>query len=62
MQHQIYPPKEKPTVNWRHRDGPMMQRRDGTVKWLTWKERFMHWIGFWSLEDIEARDFWGRKQ
>lgn len=53
----IYPPKLAPTVNWKHIDGPLMQRRDGTIKWLSLRERFMHWIGVWSLEDIERRPY-----
>lgn len=45
----------EPSVVWKHVDGPMMVRRDHTLKWLTMRERFMHWIGAWSLLDIEAR-------
>ena len=43
-------------VNWKHADGPLMYREDGSRKWLSWRERFMHWIGKWSLEDIASRD------
>lgn len=39
-------------VKWNHVDGPMMTRPDGTLKWLTYRERLMHWLGFWTLEDI----------
>jgi hypothetical protein len=41
-------------VKWNHIDGPMMVRADGTIKWLSLRERFMHWIGACSLEDIAA--------
>jgi hypothetical protein len=44
-----------PCVQWNHIDGPMMVRGNHTLKWLTWRERFMHWIGRWSLEDIARR-------
>jgi hypothetical protein len=44
-----------PEVQWDHIDGPLMRRAGGTLKWLTWRERFMHWIGAWSLEDISKR-------
>lgn len=44
-----------PSVTWDHIDGPMMTRGNHTLKWLTWRERFMHWIGCWSLEDIARR-------
>jgi hypothetical protein len=42
-------------VNWKHIDGPLMTLPDGQLKWLSWRERFMHWIGRWSLEDIARR-------
>jgi hypothetical protein len=42
-------------VNWKHIDGPLMRLPDGQLKWLTLRERFMHWIGRWSLEDIARR-------
>jgi hypothetical protein len=42
-------------VNWKHIDGPLMTLADGQLKWLTLRERFMHWIGRWSLEDIAKR-------
>lgn len=44
-----------PRVQWNHIDGPLMTRRDQSLKWLTWRERFMLWIGAWSLFDIERR-------
>lgn len=46
---------KQPRVKWEHIDGPMMVRHDGTLKWLTLRERFMHWIGVWSLEHIADR-------
>ncbi len=42
-------------VTWSHDDGPLLVRMDGTIKWLSWRERFMHWIGRWSLDDISRR-------
>jgi hypothetical protein len=43
------------TVQWNHIDGPMMRLPDGQLRWMTLRERFMHWIGRWSLEDIARR-------
>jgi hypothetical protein len=51
----FYPPITEITVQWNHIDGPMMRRIDGSLKWLTLRERFMHWIGAWSLEQIARR-------
>jgi hypothetical protein len=42
-------------VNWNHIDGPLMRLPDGQLKWLSLRERFMHWIGKWSLDDIARR-------
>lgn len=47
----------RPHVNWKHIDGPLMTRRDGTLKWLTWRERLMLWIGAWSIEQVERRPY-----
>lgn len=55
MDVEIYPPILEPWVQWNHIDGPLLHRRDGTLKWLTWRERLMHWIGVWSLRDLERR-------
>lgn len=58
----FYPPITEPTVQWNHVDGPMMRRRDGTLYWLRWRDRFMHWVGKWSLREIERRSYsttWG---
>lgn len=55
MNEDYYPPLTEITVQWRHNDGPLMRRLDGSLKWLTWRERFMHSIGAWSLEDIARR-------
>jgi hypothetical protein len=43
-----------PSVQWNHCDGPLMHLAGGRLHWLTLRERFMHWIGRWSLEDIAA--------
>jgi len=48
-------PRRPVSVQWNHVDGPMMSLGNGQVKWLTWRERLMHWIGAWSLEDIARR-------
>jgi hypothetical protein len=33
----------------------MMRLPNGQLRWLTLRERFMHWLGRWSLEDIARR-------
>lgn len=43
------------SVQWNHVDGPMMRCTDGRLKWLSLRERFMHWVGIWSLPYIESR-------
>lgn len=44
-----------PRMQWDHIDGPMMVRSNGTIKWPTLYERFMLWIGAWTLRCVEQR-------
>lgn len=50
-----WPPITEITMQWHHVDGPLMRRRDGSLKWLSRWERIMHAFGLWSLEHIEKR-------
>lgn len=44
---------ERPWVQWNHIDGPMLCCCDGQVHWLTWKERFLLWIGKITVESLD---------
>jgi hypothetical protein len=40
-------------VQWKHVDGPMLCCCDGSIHWLTWKERFLLWIGRITVESLD---------
>jgi hypothetical protein len=44
---------QRPFVQWNHIDGPLLCRCDGTMHWLTWKERFLLWLGKIKVEDLD---------
>jgi hypothetical protein len=43
----------RPWVKWKHVDGPMLCCCDGSIHWLTWKERFLLWIGRITVESLD---------
>lgn len=44
---------QRPSVQWNHVDGPMLRCCDGSIHWLTWKERFLIWIGRITVESLD---------
>lgn len=44
---------QRPFVKWKHVDGPLLCRCDGTIHWLTLKERFLLWIGKITIESLD---------
>lgn len=53
----------KPSINWRHVDGPLLFMRNGQFHWLTLWERFQCWLGkadAISLERKYSPDFMRR--
>lgn len=44
---------ERPWVQWNHVDGPVLICCNGAMHWLTWKERFLIWIGKLKVEDLD---------
>ena len=50
----------EPYINWKHIDGPLLYCRDGTMHWLTWRERFRVWIGRDDIYSLERRHLNGR--
>ena len=48
-----YPDTARPSINWKHIDGPLLYYRDGQLHWLTLWERFLCWIGKATAESIE---------
>jgi len=49
-------PRTEPTISFRNVDGPMLSRLNGTVRWLTWGERFAVWLGRADAWTLEAKD------
>lgn len=44
---------QKPHINWRHIDGPLLYFSDGQMHWLTIWERVCCWFGFgneWKIQ------------
>ena len=48
----LYPRDNKPSVCWKHEDGPLMTLTDGTLHWITLMERFLLWLGVATLKEI----------
>lgn len=44
---------QRPSVQWNHVDGPMLRCCDGSIHWLTLKERFLIWIGRITVESLD---------
>lgn len=58
IQHEMsvsYLSDAQPHIIWKHIDGPLLCCRDGSMHWLTWRERFAMWLGLLSIEQLEAR-------
>lgn len=50
-----FPSDVRPSINWKHIDGPYLSCRDGTLHWLTWLERFA--LCFWliTVDDLDKK-------
>jgi hypothetical protein len=57
-----YPTGMKPSVVWKHIDGPLMYHSDGQLHWLTWRERLALWFGLMTEDEIDADYVSGRKR
>jgi hypothetical protein len=44
-----YSADAEPHIVWNHIDGPLLRCRNGSIHWLTWRERIRMWFG---LDDI----------
>lgn len=40
-------------IQWNHTDGPMVSYPDGSMRWLSLRERFLCWIGWLKSIDIK---------
>jgi hypothetical protein len=45
----------RPSINWKHIDGPLLYYRDGQLHWLTLWERLRCWFGRDDAESIERK-------
>lgn len=50
-----YPIENRPHINWKHIDGPLLTCRDGTPHWLTYRERIAMFFGRTTIEALEKR-------
>lgn len=57
-----YPAGMKPSMNWKHIDGPLMYHSDGQLHWLTWRERLALLFRCTTVEAIDADYVSGRKR
>jgi hypothetical protein len=44
----------EPHINWHHADGPMLCCSDGSLHWLTLRERFGLWCGWLNIEHLNV--------
>jgi len=47
----------RPSISWKHIDGPMLCARDGQIHWLTLWERFRCWRGKDDAYSLERKRF-----
>lgn len=45
----------QPDIQWDHIDGPLLHSRFAQIKWLTWCERFLCWIGREDAQSLERK-------
>lgn len=50
-----YSADARPSINWKHIDGPLLCCRDGQLHWLTLWERLCCWLGWENAESIERK-------
>lgn len=50
-----FPATAWPHIQWNHIDGPLLVMRNGELHWLTWRERFMFWLGWLTVEEVEEK-------
>lgn len=50
-----HPRDSMPHIQFEHVDGPMLHCRDGSVHFLTWRERIALKFGMITLEELDAR-------
>jgi hypothetical protein len=43
----------EPFIQWKHVDGPMLVCSDGQIHWLTWRERFLLWLGLTDAKKLD---------
>lgn len=47
--------RAKPSIQWRHIDGPLLHFSDGQMHWLTWRERIRVCLGLDDEETLQAQ-------
>lgn len=50
-----FPSESKPSISWKHVDGPMLICRDGTIHWLTIWERLQFRLGFIDIDYLDKK-------
>ncbi len=44
-----------PSIVWKHIDGPLLICRDGTIHWLTTRERIWMKLGLTNIDQLETK-------
>lgn len=39
-------------INWKKKDGPLLYYGNGSSRFLTWKERFLLWIKYYNINNL----------
>lgn len=55
----FYPKEDRPSVQWNHVNGPLLNLVDGTIHWLTLLERFLLWTNNATLDEIQEKHICG---
>jgi hypothetical protein len=50
-----YPEDSKPHIDWNRLDGPLLICKDGTLHWLTQKERLWMKLGFTNIDRLNNK-------
>lgn len=49
------PETNRPSINWKHIDGPLLYFRNGQLHWLSYRERLRCWLGWDDAASLEKK-------
>lgn len=53
-----YSADAEPYIKWKHIDGPLLVCRNGSLHWLTWRDRLRFKFGFDDIYSLERKYFY----